>query len=108
MMDEELQFSLAALEAEFAAARAKWEGERAVLEAELQKLSGELARLESENNRLRKQLGETERKKARQAAPFRRRPENKISEQDRKEPLSAPAQALRLHRRQQRRGSQHG
>jgi hypothetical protein len=89
-MDQELQLRLAALEAEFAAARARWEEERATLQAEIRKLSGEVARLESENNRLRKQLEETERKKARQAAPFRRRPGNKISEQDRKEPGRKP------------------
>ena len=89
-MDQELQSRLAALEAEFAAARARWEEERAALLAEIRMLSGEVARLESENNRLRKQLAETERKKARQAGPFRRHAKNKVAEQDRKQPGRQP------------------
>src|SRR5512144_118494 len=77
-MDDELQSRLAALESEFAAARARWEEERAALLAEIRKLSGEVTRLESENNRLKEQLAETQREKARQAAPFRRNPRRKV------------------------------
>ena len=53
----------------------------AALEAEVRKLLGEVARLESENSRLREQLADSQREKARQAAPFRRHPRPKTCEE---------------------------
>jgi hypothetical protein len=78
------------MEDQLAARLARLEEQLAAAQAEIRRLSGEVARLESENNRLRAQLAQAERASARQAAPFRRRPEKKIPKAEQKKPGRKP------------------